>query len=57
MLFGCCRRWICNSFHKLGKPKMELAQLKAEWLDFAKRLYPVGMGITVAPARCIRLIV
>ncbi|MGH7174902.1 MAG: DUF5677 domain-containing protein, partial [Minisyncoccia bacterium] len=35
----------CNSFHKLGKPKMDLAQLKAEWLDFAKRLYPIGMGI------------
>jgi hypothetical protein len=24
---------------------MDLARLKAEWLDFAKRLYPVGMGI------------
>ena len=45
MLFGCYRRWICNSFHKFEKPKMDLTQLKAEWLDFAKRLYPIGMGI------------
>jgi hypothetical protein len=35
----------CNSFHKLEKPKMDLTQLKVEWLDFAKRLYPIGMGI------------
>ena len=24
---------------------MDLTQLKAEWLYFAKRLYPIGMGI------------
>ena len=45
MLFDCCRRWICNSVHKLRKPKMDKAAIKAEWLDFAKRLRPVGMEI------------
>jgi hypothetical protein len=24
---------------------MDLTQLKVEWLDFAKRLYPIGTGI------------
>jgi hypothetical protein len=45
MLFDSCRHWVCHGLHRLRKPKMDETELKAKWLDFAKRLRPVGMNI------------
>jgi len=44
MLFDFCH-WLCQRLHGLPRPKMDETALKTDWLDFAKRLRPVGMGI------------
>ena len=43
MLF-CCYHWIRSRFRRRAKSKMDLKQLRAEWLDFAKTALPRGDG-------------